>query len=96
MQTATQTVSVSKGRLWAGRAISALVILFLVVDGAMRLVKPAPVLQAFAKLGYPGSLAVGIGVLLARSCSQVISGAPLPRMSALATHGSATLCSRLM
>jgi hypothetical protein len=40
VQSDTQTLLVSKKRLWAGRIISALPALFLPVDGAMKLVKP--------------------------------------------------------
>jgi hypothetical protein len=54
----------SKGTLWAGRIISGLPVLFLLVDGAMKLVKPAPVVQATVGLGYPESVIVPIGVVL--------------------------------
>jgi hypothetical protein len=40
VQSDTQTLLVSKKRLWAERIISALPALFLPVDGAMKLVKP--------------------------------------------------------
>jgi hypothetical protein len=55
---------VSKGTLWAGRIISGLPALFLLVDGAMKLVKPAPVVEATVRLGYPESVIVPIGVAL--------------------------------
>jgi hypothetical protein len=55
---------VSKGQLWAGRIISGLPALFLLVDGAMKLVKPAPVVEATVRLGYPESTIVPIGVVL--------------------------------
>ena len=60
----TQTGPFSKKRLWAGRIISALAILFLLFDAITKLMKVAPVLEASARLGYPASLAVGIGSLL--------------------------------
>ena len=63
MQSDTQTAPVSKKMLWAGRIISALPVLLLLFSGAMKLVKPAPVVQAFAHLGYPESLALRIGIL---------------------------------
>src|SRR3989449_4441400 len=63
MQSDTQTAQVSKKMLWAGRIISALPVLLLLFSGAMKLVKPAPVVQAFAHLGYPESLALRIGIL---------------------------------
>ncbi len=60
----TQTGPFSKKRLWAGRIISALAVLFLLFDAITKLMKVAPVLEASARLGYPASLAVGIGSLL--------------------------------
>jgi hypothetical protein len=54
----------SKGTLWAGRIISGLPVLFLLIDGAMKLVKPAPVVEATVGLGYPESVIVPIGVVL--------------------------------
>ena len=62
MQSATQTVA--KRSLWAGRIISALVVLFLLFDAVTKLMKIAPVLEAFTRLGYSLSLAVPIGVVL--------------------------------
>jgi hypothetical protein len=43
MQPAIQTASVSKKRLWTGLVLSSLPVLFLLLDGIMKLVKPAPV-----------------------------------------------------
>jgi hypothetical protein len=37
--------------------------LFFVFDGVGHLMKPAPVVEAFARLGYPLSASAGIGVL---------------------------------
>jgi len=50
--------------LWAGRIMSGLVVLFLLMDGVMKLIKPAPVIEACANLGYSEPLISGIGVLL--------------------------------
>lgn len=55
---------VAKKRLWAGRITSALPALFLLVDGAMKLVKPAPVVEATVRLGYPESVIFGLGIVL--------------------------------
>jgi len=52
-----------KKRLWAGRVISALPVLFLLFDGVIKLMKIEPVVQSFAQLGYPVCLAAGIGIL---------------------------------
>ncbi len=62
MQSGAQAVPVSKGRLWTGRIISSLVVLFLLFDGVTKLMKVAPVLEASAQLGYPVSTIVGIGI----------------------------------
>ena len=61
-----RTVARWKGSLWTGRVLSALAILFLFLDGVAKLVKPTPgpVVEAMARLGYPESAAVGIGLLL--------------------------------
>ena len=58
------TQSVSKKSLWAGRIISTLVVLFLLFDAVAKLMKIAPVLQAFTQLGFSTSLAVPIGAVL--------------------------------
>jgi hypothetical protein len=50
--------------LWAGRIISALPVLFLLMDGLMKLVKPAFVVEATVQLGYPESVIVGLGIVL--------------------------------
>jgi hypothetical protein len=57
-------MQVSKGTLWTGRIISALPVLFLLMDGAMKLFKPAFVVEATVKLGYSESVIVPIGVVL--------------------------------
>jgi DoxX-like protein len=58
------TTQISNLQLWAGRILSVFATLFLVVDGVMKLLKPAMVLKATRDLGYPESQIVGIGVLL--------------------------------
>jgi hypothetical protein len=62
MQSATQTASVSKKGLWAGRIISALMILFLLFDSALKVMKLAPAVEGTARLGYPTSLVFPIGI----------------------------------
>ena len=59
----THTAPVSKKMLWAGYSISALPILMLLFSGVMKLVKPASVVEGFVRLGYPESLALGIGIV---------------------------------
>ena len=60
----TQTAPVSKKMLWTGRIMSALVVLFLLLDGVMKLVNPAPVVEGMTKLGYPLRLTSVIGIVL--------------------------------
>ena len=55
---------ITKGQLWTGRIMSGLGVAFLLMDGVMKLFKPAPVREAFARLGYPEGKIVAIGVLL--------------------------------
>ncbi len=51
-------------RLWAGRIISALPILFLLVDGVIKLVKPPVVVVTTVQLGYPESVILPLGIVL--------------------------------
>lgn len=60
----TQTNLVSRKNVWASRIVGGLPALFLLLDGAMKLVKPAVVVDATVKLGYPESVIVPIGVVL--------------------------------
>ena len=55
---------VSLRRIWASRILTALSVLFLLMDGGMKLFKPPFVIEATARLGYPESTIVGIGVTL--------------------------------
>lgn len=75
----TQTAPVSKKSLWAGRITSALPVLFLLIDGVMKLVKPAPVVEATVRLGYPESVIVGLGIVLI-ACTMIYV---IPRTSVL-------------
>ena len=63
MYTATHTAPVSTTRLWVGRIIGALAILFLLFDGVIKVLQLAPATESFAQLGYPVGLTLGIGVL---------------------------------
>jgi hypothetical protein len=53
----------SKTRLWAGRAASGLVVLFLLFDGGMKVTYPAPAVETTARLGYAADLIFPIGVI---------------------------------
>lgn len=63
------TIAVANGvvsgkRLWTGRVLSGLAVLFLLLDGVMKLFKPAPVVKASAELGWPDQIIVGTGIVL--------------------------------
>ena len=63
MDSVIQIAPVSKSSLWTARALSTLVALFLLFDATIHLTKPAPVVDAFTRLGYPLSASVGIGMV---------------------------------
>jgi hypothetical protein len=62
-QVAIQQGSLSKKSLWGGRILSGLVTAFLLFDAVIHLLKPAPVVEAFARLHLPVSLAVDLGII---------------------------------
>ena len=64
MESDSKTTSVSKKALWAGRIVSALPVLFLLMDGVMKLFKPAVVVDATLKVGYAESTIVPLGIVL--------------------------------
>jgi len=64
MSAEAASTSVSKKALWAGRTISTVIVLLLVLDGVMKFFKPKPVVDAFAHLGIPIELDFAIGTLL--------------------------------
>jgi DoxX-like family len=51
-------------RLWIGRVLSGLAVVFLAFDATIKLVKHPAVLEATAQLGFPQSSIVPIGTLL--------------------------------
>jgi len=55
---------VSKAKLWAGRIMSTLVVLLLLLDSAIKLLRLAPVRDTFVMLGYSENVIIPIGVLL--------------------------------
>jgi hypothetical protein len=63
MHAATYAATVSKARLSAGHIVSAIPVLFLLFDSAIKFTTIEPVLESFRQLGYPVSLALGIGVV---------------------------------
>ncbi|HWY44573.1 MAG TPA: DoxX family protein [Candidatus Sulfotelmatobacter sp.] len=64
MDAMSQVTSPSKGSIWTGRVISALIVLFLLFDSVLKFMKPAPVVETFAHLGLSISLANPLGIIL--------------------------------
>ena len=71
--------TVSKKALWGGRVLSALPLLMLLPSAAMKFLKPPEVIEGFVRLGYPESLALGLGIL-ELACTAVYL---IPRTSVL-------------
>ncbi len=53
----------AKVATWTGRVLSGVAALFMLLDAVGHLVNPAPVVEAFARVGFPDTLSFGIGVL---------------------------------
>ncbi len=60
---AVPPLPVSRGRLWTGRTLSAIAILFLLMDATIHVLRIQAVAEAFDRLGVPLGLALAIGVL---------------------------------
>jgi len=58
-----EAIPVAKASLWTGRIMSAIPVLLMLFSGVVKLLKPAPVVQGFAKFGYPESLIVVLGII---------------------------------
>ena len=57
------TIPASAPRIWTGRIITAVSVLFLLLDAGNHLMKTPPVVEAFVRLGVPVGLAGPIGAL---------------------------------
>jgi hypothetical protein len=54
----------SKKRIWAGRIMSGIVVVFLIFDATIKLMVIEPVVKGMGELGYPVPLAPVIGTIL--------------------------------
>jgi hypothetical protein len=63
MQTETQAGGVSKTMLWAGRIMSAVPVLMVLMAAVMKLIKAAPVVEGTVHAGFAEKLIVPIGIL---------------------------------
>jgi hypothetical protein len=75
----TESGEDSRTNIWAGRILTVLTALFMLLDGVMKIVKPPQVLEANVRLAYPLSSLSGIGLALI-ACTLIYL---VPRTSAL-------------
>ena len=76
---APRTASAPKRRIWAGRILTAIPILFLLFDGVTKLMLEQHVVAAMPQLGWPVALARPLGVILLASLALYV----IPRTSVL-------------
>ncbi len=58
------SLPVSNKKVWAGRIVSALPVVFLLVDAVAKIMKVRAAVEGTAQLGYPASVVLPIGVVL--------------------------------
>ena len=63
MLTDASSSLVSKKVLWGGYIMSAIPVVLLLMSGVMKLMAPPTVVEGFAHLGYPESVAFEIGIV---------------------------------
>ncbi len=59
-----QSGTVSRGTLWTGRVLSALVVLFMLFDCSLKIARAQVAVEGTVKLGYSESVIVPIGIVL--------------------------------
>lgn len=64
MQAATQAVPGSSRMVWASYILRTLAVLFLLLDGVIKVLRLDAAVEATVQLGYPESAVVGIGLVL--------------------------------
>ena len=67
MSAEMSSTAVSNKMLWTGRIISGLIAAFLLLDGVMKLVRPAFVVQKTTELGFSADVILPLGVILIAS-----------------------------
>jgi hypothetical protein len=60
IDTQTQT---SRGRLWTGRILGGIGVLFMLMDATIHIIRIDPVVESFHQLGYPIGLSLPLGIL---------------------------------
>ena len=61
------TIQTSRKVIWAGRIVTALPVLFLMLDAIGKFVKPQAVVEGTIALGYQESVIIPLGIILAIS-----------------------------
>ncbi len=82
----SQTVRASKGALWTGRVLSGLATAFLLFDGAAKVMKLAPVLEASTRLDIPERVIPGLGIVLI-ACTLLYAIPPTAILGAIFVTG---------
>jgi hypothetical protein len=88
MLAAAETAPVSKPALWLGRILSGLVILFMLLDGAIKLVPWPIVTETMDRIGYGSSesLARSLGVITV-ACTVLYAVPPTSILGAILLTG---------
>src|SRR5450432_2701230 len=88
MSTIAETAPVSKPALWLGRILSGLVILFMLLDGAIKLVPWPIVTETMDRIGYGSSesLARSLGVITV-ACTVLYAIPPTSILGAILLTG---------
>jgi hypothetical protein len=63
MESAIESIPVSKKALWTGRVLSALPVALLLLSAVMKFAQPAGVVEGFKHMGYSQGLAVPLGIV---------------------------------
>ena len=63
MDYAAQGAPISKGQLWTGRVLSTVAILFMLFDTVIHAMRGPQVVQGFAQLGFPLSIAIPLSTI---------------------------------
>ena len=63
MELGGQAASISKGQLWTGRVLSGVAVLFMLFDTVIHPMRGTQVVQGFAQLGFPLSIAIPLSAV---------------------------------
>jgi hypothetical protein len=63
MDNGAQMIPISKGQLWTGRVLSTIAVLFMLFDTVIHALRGPQVVQGFAQLGFPLSIAIPLSTI---------------------------------